>query len=170
MGLFSVDSFPENIVVQKDNLQFVGKSKFNVFFVNAYEIAFYATNKPKNEISIFDKKLTKVMRLKLTTSLVTTDIFVRFMLDMFRKSAGEAFITHKPLMDELLAGIKRVGAKNGDIFDILYQSNGTIMLLKNDKIVEQAENESDFGNLSFGIWLGKNPINHKMKSDLLKGM
>jgi hypothetical protein len=92
------------------------------------------------------------------------------MLEMYKNTAGKELENHKNTLDNLLNAIKKEGARNDDIFDIFYDGNGNSFLIKNDKIIEKSVNSAEFGKISFGIWLGENCVNHKIKMDLLKGI
>lgn len=170
MGLFEKDTFPKMLKIEHQNMQFIGKSQFNIAFIKPYELAFYVAEKPKNEKEIFGERFIKLIRLKLTTSFVTTDIFIKFMLDMYKNTAGKELENHRGTLDDLLKAIKREGARNNDIFDVFYDGKGNSFLIKNGKTIEKAADSNAFSQISFGIWLGENCINKKMKMDLLKGI
>lgn len=168
MGLFGKNAFPTMLNIEDRNMQFIGKSQFNIAFIKPYELAFYVAEKPKKETDIFKANFVKLIRLKLTTSMVTTDLFIKFMLDMYKNTAGNKLENHRSTLDDLLKAIKKEGARNEDIFDIFYDGVGNFLLIKNGKTIEKEADSNEFSQISFGIWLGDNCINKKMKKELLK--
>ncbi len=72
-------------------------------------------------------------------------------------------------MEELRSVIEKANVQYKDIIDIYYTPEGILKLYKNEEEIYSNKEGKLFAATIFGMYLGKNPKDRKIKEALLKG-
>ena len=140
------------------------------FFYHLYVCALYL---PQDAVA--DKDLDILAYLSADKPLAMRIYIISDMItgDRFADAAHEGFVqaTHgntAPIQNEIetMVGAFRTTLQNHDIFDLVYDPERGVVIYRNSE--EQATVPgADFKKAMFAIWLGDDPIQSRLKSDML---
>ena len=129
-----------------------------------YSGGLYLAKKSKDATSIINADETMAIRLVITSSFVSSEAMQEAVNEGFEASTGEKTT---PIASEIKKFISFFNDEivEEDMFDITYQETG-VVVYKNNKELGTIEG-LDFKKALFGIWLGKDPADNKLKKGML---
>ena len=136
-------------------------------FISLYIEGLYLVENSSDAKQILDSKEPMLIRLHLTSSLVTNKNISEAINNGMKKTyTGKNFAPIQSKMDEMVAFFKD-DLKPEDNIDLIYNPlNDAIYVTLNDKTIGKVTG-FDFKRALFGIWLEEKPINKTLKSRLL---
>jgi len=130
-----------------------------------YVLGLYTPQKTKDAKAILNSKDNLVARLVITSSVVSSKNMTEAIIEGFEKSTNNNMASLQSKIDAFIAAFKDE-IQTGDVFDLSYSSEDGTKALKNGKLVTTVTGD-DFKKALFGIWLGDNPIDSKIKNNIL---
>ncbi len=136
------------------------------FFISLYVEGLYLKEISSDGKAILDSHNEMMVRLHLTSSLVTNKKIIEAINNGIRKTYVGDIAPIQLKMDEMIAFFKEE-LKPDDNIDLIYDPNiDSIVVSLNDKVLGNVQG-FDFKRAVFGIWLEDKPINKTLKSRLL---
>ncbi|MCG8673246.1 MAG: chalcone isomerase family protein [Pseudomonadales bacterium] len=154
------------IVVQGKNLSLNGSGERSKFFTKVYVASLYLSNKSKNPEAIINADEPQLMRLKITSSLITPSLLNSSIKDGLKLSAGDDYDRYASMLDEVMMK-NEVPVNINDQFDFFYLPGGGTYISRNGEELGVVPSYR-FKQILFGIWLGKSPIQKDLKRSLLE--
>ncbi len=161
---------PTTIKLKKDNL----KVKFllngcgirDKFWISLYVQALYLTEKNEDPVAILDSKEPMMLRLTVTSSLVTKQKLVDALQEGIKKSQKGKVDVFQEKMDKFMSFFS-MKIKEFDIIEFIYNpSIDSLMVYLNDVNIGNIEG-FDFKKAFFGIWLEEKAVDKTLKRRLL---
>ena len=134
--------------------------------MSIYVGSLYVTAKSQDGPSLAKANDPMVMRINITSGMVTSDRMYEATLDGFKKSTGGKMAPLQDKINRFLGLFKKEEIKNGDYFDIAYLPSSGVNVSKNGKLLETIQG-ADFKAALFGIWIGSDPVDEGLKEGLL---
>ena len=156
-------TFPTKMKVNDKVVKYNGAGVRTKYFIKLYVSALYVPETTTNAQEIIDQNVESAVRLKLTSGLVTRDKFIETVRDGFKVSSeGKASQSEiddfmKLFTDEF---------KEGDDIILIYKPESGVEVYMNGKHLGGTKG-LEFKKALWGIWLGKSPVNEKLKSSML---
>lgn len=161
----------DNVVLAPDfkhkneNMNLNGGGLRKKFFLNIYVAGLYLSNSSSIPQEIVEADEAMSIQLHIVSDMITSSQMISSMEDGFKKSTGGTEATFRPEID-LLTSTFSGKIKNGDYYDITYTPGTGVEVYKNGTL------NASFGDLEFkkalwGIWLGADPVDKKLKKKLL---
>lgn len=135
-------------------------------FIEVYVGSLYVTNKSQDGPALAASNENMVMRINITSGMVTSEKMYEATMEGFQKSTGGNMAPIQAKVNTFLALFKKEEIKKGDYFDLVYNPSTGVTVSKNGKILETISG-LDFKTALFGIWLGKTPVDDGLKAGLL---
>ncbi|WP_108866441.1 chalcone isomerase family protein [Aquimarina aquimarini] len=116
-------------------------------------------------IMVADKDATMAITIKITSSSISDSDFKDLIRNgLERATDGNSYLFENQIRDFLHLIPNEIN--KFDIFKILYVKGGKLTLYKNKKALGTI-NSKEFKKALFKIWLGENPVDEKLKENLL---
>ena len=170
LGLFSITpsyaiDLPNKIEYQEAKLILNGHGTRIRFFMKAYEGSLYLESKSNNAEKIINDDLPMSIRMDVISALVTPDAMKIALNEGLEKSTGN---NTSPIIKEInqLNSSLNSDVGSGDFYDFIYLPNSGTHVLKNSEYIDMIPG-IEFKKAFFGIFLSKNPIQKKLKQDML---
>lgn len=172
---FSQDQFEQDGVVVPRTLDFEGtKLELNGFgtrsklWLDVYVQALYVTQLSQDAKEILDGNTRMAVRLQILSSMVSSSKFSKSLNKGLRKSVGEEnMLKYKSGAETLEQLLTKEVTLKGDAFNLVYNPNDkAIWVFKNDVLKGKIPG-FEFKKAFFGIWLSDNPVDDKLKNELL---
>ena len=136
------------------------------FFISLYVEALYLKEKNSDAKYILDSKEPMMIRLHLTSSLVTNEKIIDAINSGIKKTYIGNLAPIQLKMNEMIAFFKNA-LKPDDYIDLIYNPDiDSIVVNYNEKTIGKVQG-FEFKRALFGIWLEEKPINKTLKSRLL---
>ncbi len=143
-----------------------GEGPRKKLFITIYDTGLYLAEKSSDAVQIIQADKPMAVMLKMVSSLATAEKMAEAMREGFEKSTGGNTAPIQAEIDAMIDGILEKGVKPDDEFINAYQPGVGVMIYKNGE--KQTEIKGlPFKQALFGIWLSKNPIQSKLKKQLL---
>ncbi len=159
-------TLPNKVNFNSENLMLNGAGiRKKAIVLKLYSGGLYLTNKSNNASSILNADETMAIRLVVTSGFVSSEAMSEAVEEGFEASMNN---NTKPLASEIKKFIGFFGDPivEGDTFDITYQKGKGCVAYKNDKELGTISGMA-FKKALFGIWLGNDPIDSKLKNAML---
>ncbi len=159
-------TLPNKITFNSENLALNGAGiRKKAVVLKLYSGGLYLANKSNNSTSIMNADETMAIRLVITSSFVSSDAMSEAVQEGFEASMKG---NTKSLESEIKKFITFFSADivEGDTFDITYQKGKGTVAYKNNKELGTISGLS-FKKALFGIWLGNDPVDSKLKNAML---
>lgn len=159
-------TMPNSLEFNGENLMMNGGGiRKKAMFLKLYSGALYLPSKSKNANSIINADENQAIRLVITSGFVSSEAMSEAVEEGFEASTGgnTADIQNK------IKKFKNFFSKEiveGDIFDITYQKSKGSICYKNGEELGTIPG-LEFKKALFGIWLGDNPADDKLKKGML---
>jgi len=131
-----------------------------------YVAGLYLNTKSKDGSVIAKANEPQNMRIVIVSGLVTSEKFIESTKEGFEKSTGGKTAPIQDKIDQFLKIFLKEPIVKGDVYDIAYLPAEGVKVFKNNKLVDTISG-MDFKSALFGIWLGANPVDEKLKAGLL---
>ena len=168
MKLANID-LPNKINVNNVVLYLNGAAVRSKFFIQTYIISLYATQSITNEKNAINSNIERSLRMEIITPLATSKAVSENIQKGMKDSLGNLYYQQKDLIEDIRNVIEKSGVQYKDTIDIYYTKNSELKLFKNETEIYHNKNGKLFAETIFGMYLGKNPKDKKIKEALLKG-
>jgi hypothetical protein len=160
---------PETIRINGVILRLNGAAMRTKFFMNVYIVAFYTARSITREEEAIHSTVDRCMRMIITTPMATPGIVSENVVDGIRRSLGHQYTALQPTVDKIKVVID--GAKIGyrDYMDNYYSASGILQMYKNGQLLSEQPQSEIFATALFKMYMGKHPIDEKVKEALLRG-
>lgn len=156
-------TFPTKMKINDQVVKYNGAGVRTKYFIKLYVSALYVLETTTDAQKIIDQDVESAVRLKLLSSLVTRDKFVETVRDGFETSTeGKA---SQQEIDDFMKLFTGEFAEGDDII-LIYKPKSGVEVYMNGKHLG-GENGLEFKKALWGIWLGKKPVNDKLKNSML---
>lgn len=156
-----------NELVQKGHKLYLnGQGERSKFFTTVYIAALYVSQTSSDARQILNADAPQLMRLQITSSLITPERLNSSIKEGLRLSAGDQYERYAGMLDQALTE-NSLSVDHGDQFDFLYIPGECTYFSRNGKQLGCMPS-FEFKQVLFGIWLGERPIQSDLKNDLLK--
>lgn len=156
-------TFPTKMKINDKVVKYNGAGTRTKYFIKLYVSALYVPNTTSNAQTIIDQDEESAVRLKLLSSMVTRDKFIETVRDGFEVST-EGKATQKEI-DDFMKLFTGEFAEGDDII-LIYKPKNGVQVYMNGKHLG-GEGGLEFKKALWGIWLGKDPVNGKLKKAML---
>ncbi|MGK0377889.1 chalcone isomerase family protein [Patiriisocius sp. Uisw_017] len=159
-------TLPNTLEFSGENLMLNGGGiRKKAMMLKLYSGGLYLAKKSKDAKSIINGDQTMAIRLVITSSFVSSEAMSDAVEEGFEASTQE---NTSGIASEILKfkGFFSEEIVEGDIFDITYQKGKGSVVYKNDKMLGTIEGMT-FKKALFGIWLGNDPADSKLKNGML---
>ena len=144
-----------------------GSGDRSKFFTNVYVASLYLTQTSSDANHIINQDQPQLMRLNITSSLITKNRLMSSIKEGLKLSAGSEYSKYAAMLDAVF-NAQAIEVNDGDQFDFFYvPGEGTRISFNNEEI--KTVPGLDFKQVLFGIWIGKKPVQADLKQKLLKG-
>ena len=160
---------PTKINVNNVDLFLNGAAIRSKFFIQTYIISMYCAERITNEKDGIEGKTERSLRMQIITPLATSKAVSENIQDGMKGGLGSLYYQQKDLVEDLKKVIEQSGVQYKDTIDIYYTPKGELKLYKNENEIYSNKDGKLFAETIFGMYLGKNPKDRKIKEALLKG-
>lgn len=160
------EAFPTDLKIDNVNLKLKGTGTRAKLWMDMYTLGLFVSDTKQDAIKIVSGNETAIVRLSIISGLITAEKMDKAIRDGFKKSTDGKTETIKNEIEDFLNVFKQ-GVEKKDLFQFTYRTEIGTTILKNGK--ELAEIKGlPFKRALWGIWLGKNPVDKKLKAELMK--
>ena len=156
----------ENIKLGKKNLRLNGAGLRSKFFVDLYIGALYLSDKNQDAQAIINSDELMLIQIHVISNLITSENLSRGTAEGFSKSTNNNTAAIQNQIDDFLDAFKET-VTIGDIFEIVYQPDIGVTVVKNRHITKRMSASLAFKKALFGIWLSDKPAQDSLKSSML---
>lgn len=166
---FNVDGviIPRTIEFQNKKLELNGFGTRSKMWVDVYIQALFLERLSANSTSILNDDVDiMAIRIQITSSLVSSGKFTRNFNKGFERSAKDNLAILQPRIEAFKALlVDKIVEK--DVFNMVFNpKDKSVWVYKND-VLKGKINGLDFKKALFGIWIGDDPVDDKLKKELL---
>ena len=159
---------PRTIEFKQRTLLLNGVGVRSKMWVDVYVQALYLSDLSQNAESILESNSEMAIRLQITSSMVTSEKLSKSLNKGLVKSIGDGnlgkFKSQIALLESLLNKEKTF---KDDAINLIYNpADESLWVYKNDRYEGKIPG-LEFKKVFFGIWLSDNPVDEKLKNDLL---
>jgi len=146
-------------------LKINGAGVRSMLFIDLYSIGLYLEEKSNDALSICFEDKTMSLLIKITSKIVDRDKFVEAVNEGFEKATDH---NPGPIADKIkyVKDIFSDPIVKDDFIELLYEKGFGVHFYKNNKKIGEIKGQ-DFKFSFYKIWLGKEPVNEKLKNQLL---
>ena len=135
------------------------------FFLDIYVTGLYLNNNSTDGQKIIKADEAMSIQLHIVSDMITSALMISSLEEGFEKSTGGTQENFRTEIDMLTRTFSDQIVK-GDYYDISYAPGSSVEVYKNGTLT------ASFGDLKFkqalwGIWLGDNPVDKKLKNQML---
>jgi hypothetical protein len=159
-------TLPATFKTGETNLVLNGGGVRKKAFFKVYVAGLYLTQKSKNAEAIINEDKPLVVRIAITSSLVSSDNMSESIREGFAKSMKGNTASLQSKIDEFIATFKKEAIKTGDVYDLVYTPGVGVKAYKNSKLQVTIEG-LEFKKALIGIWLSADPVDADLKTGLL---
>jgi len=159
-------TLPNSVNFGNEKLQLNGAGiRKKAMVLKLYSGGLYLVKKSSDAKSIMNADETMAIKLVITSSFVSSEAMSEAVQEGFEASTGGNVA---PLASEIAKFISFFSDEivENDVFDITYQKGSGVVVYKNNK-EKGTVLGMNFKKALFGIWLGNDPVDSKLKKALL---
>ena len=156
----------ESIKLGKANLLLNGAGLRSKFFIDLYIGALYLSDKTQDAQAIINSDELMLIQIHVISNLITSENLSRGTAEGFSKSTNNNTAAIQNQIDDFLDAFKET-VTIGDIFEIVYQPDIGVTVVKNRHITKRMSASLAFKKALFGIWLSDKPAQDSLKSSML---
>lgn len=157
----------ETYTLGSDSLVLNGAGIRNKFFVDAYVCGLYVKSKKGDAQAILSADEPMVFRIVVISGMITRDKFLDAVNEGFQKSTGGNTAPYQADINKFM-GFFSAEIKKWHYFDLEYVPGKGIKAKINGTTVGSVGG-LNFKKILFGIWIGNDPAEKKLKKGLLGG-
>ena len=158
-------TMPDTLQVDDTELLLNGAGERNKYFMKIYVAGLYLPEKSSEATAIMNADEVQAMRVEITSSMITRSRFQETVQDGLKQSAGDEYPKYEHMLDDLWAD-KNLDVEKGDVFEYRYVPGEGTRFSRNGETLKVVKG-LDFKQVLFGIYLGENPVQGDLKTDLL---
>ena len=166
---YNVDGviIPRTLDFQNKKLELNGFGTRSKMWMDIYIQALFLERLSEDPKFILENDVdVMAIRIQITSSLVSSGKFTRNFNKGFEKSAGDNLTALQPRIEAFKALLADKIVEK-DVFNLIFNpKDKSIWVYKNDVFKGKIEG-LDFKKALYAIWLGDNPVDEKLKNDLL---
>lgn len=156
---------PSKLKIGETTLVLNGAGSRSKYLMKMYEAGLYLTEPSHDAAAIIDANNAMVIRLEITSGLVTQEKLLESLNEGFENSTGGNTAPLKGQIEQFRKCFADEIAK-GDVFDLVHVPAQGIVVLKNGKRAGAVQGLA-FKQALFGIWLSNKPADEDLKVALL---
>ena len=161
-------TFPATLKEGNNNLVLNGAGARVKLFMDVYVAGLYLTAKGNNADAIIKSNDASAVRLHITSGLVTSDRMSEAVKEGFQKSTGGKTAPIQAKIDRFVKLFSLEPIVKTNEFDLVYEPGVGVKVSKNGKLLDTIDGQ-DFKSALWGIWLGAEPVEAKLKTGMLGG-
>ncbi len=136
------------------------------FGFSIYVGGLYVTNKSKDGNAIAKANEAQSIKIAIISGMVTSEKFIESTKEGFQKSTGGNTAPIQAKIDKFLKLFLQNEIVKGDVYDLTYVPSEGVKVYRNGKVLDTIQG-MDFKSALFGIWLGNQPADEKLKTGML---
>ena len=165
-GTAAAGSFAPQLNAAGQSLVLNGEGPRKKAFLTIYDTALYLAAASSDAAQIVKADAPMAVELKIVSRFATTHKMIKAMREGFEKSTDGNIAPIQGQIDVMMAGVKEQGVSPDDVFLNVYVPGKGVVIYKNGRELAVLEGLA-FKQALFGIWLSDNPIQEKLKKQLL---
>lgn len=158
--------FPQNLKIENQELQLKGTGTRVKLWMDMYTLGLFVSDTKQDASFVVSGNETAIVRLSIISGLITAEKMDKAIRDGFKKSTQGKTEPIQSKIEDFLAVFKQ-GVEKKDLFQFTYQPELGTVISKNGKELASIKG-LDFKKALWGIWLGNNPVDKKLKAELFK--
>jgi len=166
MSQNETEVFPQKLKIENQDLQLKGTGTRVKLWMDMYTLGLFVSDTKQDANHIVSSNETAIVRLSIISGLITAEKMDKAIRDGFKKSTQGKPEAIQSEIDEFLAVFKQ-GVEKKDLFQFAYQPELGTVISKNGQELASIKG-LDFKKALWGIWLGNNPVDKKLKAELFK--
>lgn len=159
-------TFAEKHTYSGNSLTLNGAGLREKWFLDLYVAGLYLPSKTNDASKIVNTDEPMTMRLKIVSSMVTSEKMAETTKEGFMKSMNGNLAPLQKEIDQFLGVFKNFQLKSGDLCELSYVPKEGVHFIVNGKELTLVKG-LEFKKALFGIWLGKVPADETLKKSLL---
>ena len=159
-------SLPANLKMGNSTLVLNGGGVRVKLFMDMYVAGLYLPAKSTDGNAIANANDASSVRLNIVNSLVTTDRMKEAITEGFKKSTGGKTAPIQAKIDKFVSLFSLEPITKGNLFELNYTPGVGVVVAKNGKVLATIDG-LDFKTALWGIWLGNDPVDSKLKAGML---
>ncbi|GAB6095407.1 chalcone isomerase family protein [Desulfatiferula olefinivorans] len=168
VSLFAVSAayadLPGTIKAGDSDLVLNGSGVRTKMFLDLYVAGLYVPQKTNDVVSLLQSEDKLGIKLQIISKLITSEKMSEATREGFEKSTNGNTAPIQAKIDEMI-NVFSSEIKIDDIYDMVYEPGVGTNIFKNGTLAKTIPGE-DFKKALFGIWIGDNPVQEKLKSSL----
>ncbi|KZZ41357.1 MAG: chalcone isomerase family protein [Saccharospirillaceae bacterium] len=155
----------ETLSVDQQQLVLNGVGIRTKFFMDIYVASLYLpkTNRNAEEIIAADEPMA--IRLQIVSSMINSKRMSDSTRDGFVRSTGGNVAPIEAEVEELITAFQDA-VEEGDTFDLVYEPGSGVTVYRNGESKSNVKGLK-FKQALFGIWLSEDPIQNRLKDNML---
>ncbi|RXQ97532.1 chalcone isomerase [Ancylomarina salipaludis] len=174
LALFSLNSisqnkaeiFPKKLSINNQELLLKGTGTRVKLWMDMYTLGLFISDTKQDASHTVSSDETAVVRLSIISGLITAEKMDKAIREGFEKSTQGKPEAIQSEINAFLDVFKQ-GVEKKDLFQFSYIPESGTTISKNGKELTKI-NGLAFKQALWGIWLGKNPVDKRLKDELLK--
>jgi len=166
MSQNETETFPEKISVENQDLQLRGTGTRVKMWMDMYTLGLFISDTDQEANTIVSNDETAMIRLSIISGLITAEKMDKAIRDGFVKSTQGKPEAIQTEIDTFLDVFKQ-GVEKKDVFQFTYSPENGTSILKNGKELAIIKGHK-FKKALWGIWLGDDPVDKRLKAELLE--
>jgi len=158
--------FPKKLKIENKELKLRGTGTRVKLWMDMYTLGLFILDTQQNASQVVSSNETAVVRLSIISGLITAEKMNKAIRDGFKKSTQGKPEAIQNEINTFLNVFKQ-GIDKKDLFQFTYQTKEGTSITKNGKQLATIPGLA-FKKALWGIWLGENPVDKKLKARLLK--
>ena len=140
------------------------RTKKIVVNIDLYTAGLYVPQKTKDMDALLNSDGKVAIKLHIMSKLITSKKMTDATLEGFEKSTNGNMAPIKKEIDEMISVFSSAIHKD-DVYDMVYEPGKGTGIYKNGKLAKIVQGAA-FKKALFGIWVGKNPAQASLKTQL----
>jgi hypothetical protein len=166
MSQNETEIFPQNLKFENQDLHLKGTGTRVKLWMDMYTLGLFISDTNQNANQIVSGNETAIVRLNIISGLITADKMDKAIREGFEKSTqGKPEAIQNEIEDFL--NVFKQGVEKKDLFQFTYQKEVGTIVFKNGKELTKIKGLA-FKQALWGIWLGNNPVDKKLKAQILE--
>ncbi len=158
--------FPMDIKIDNVDLKLKGTGTRVKLWMDMYTLGLFVSDTQQDANKIVLGNETAIVRLSIISGLITAEKMDKAIRDGFKKSTEGKTESIQTDIEDFL-NVFKLGVEKKDLFQFTYQTELGTTISKNGEELAKIKG-LPFKQALWGIWLGKNPVDKKLKAGLMK--
>ncbi|MDO6462323.1 chalcone isomerase family protein [Granulosicoccaceae sp. 1_MG-2023] len=163
----AAEHFPASMTPAGQVLQLQGSGERTRMFIKLYRVGLYLEEASADAAEILGAERPMNMRLRVESGMITAEKMQKATREGFEKSTSGKTAALENEIARFMA-VYQSGVEEGDVYDFNYVPGKGTQLIKNGETQDVIAGPA-FKKALYGIWLGKQPAQKKLKKALLGG-